>query len=37
MEDILILFKDSKKLKLFNSQLNENKILFKKENSKPLF
>ena len=35
MEDVLILFKTSKKLKSFDSQLNENKIVFTKENNAP--
>ena len=32
MGDVLILFRNSKKLKAFDKQLLENKIIFKKEN-----
>ena len=37
MGDILILFRNSKKLKAFDKQLLENKIIFKKENNTPFF
>ena len=37
MGDVLILFRNSKKLKLFDKQLLENKIIFKKENNTPFF
>ena len=36
MGDVLIFFKNSEKLKLFDSQLNENKIVFTKENNAPV-
>ena len=35
MGDVLILFRNNKKLKLFDKQLLENKIIFKKENNTP--
>ena len=35
MGDVLILFRNSKKLKSFDKQLVENKLIFKKENNKP--
>ena len=37
MGDVLILFRNSKKLKLFDSQLNKNKILHEKESYKPFY
>ena len=37
MGDVLILFRNSKKLKIFDKQLLENKIIFKKENNTPFF
>ena len=37
MGDVLILFRNNKKLKLFDKQLLENKIIFKKENNTPFF
>ena len=33
MGDVLILFKNSKKLKLFDKQLNDNNIIYKKESN----
>ena len=35
MGDVLILFRNNKKLKLFNNQLVENKIIYKTENNSP--
>ena len=35
MGDVLILFRNSKKLKAFDKHLIENKIIFKKENNSP--
>ena len=35
MGDVLILFRNSKKLKLFDKQLLENKIIFKKAKNSP--
>ena len=37
MGDVLILFKNSKKLKLFDKQLNDNNIIFKKESNLPFY
>ena len=37
MGDVLILFKNSKKLKLFDKQLNDNNIIYKKESNLPFY
>ena len=37
MGDVLILFKKSKKLKLFDKQLNDNNIIYKKVNNLPFY
>ena len=37
MGDVLILFRNSKKLKLFDKLLNENKLPYKKESNKPFY
>ena len=37
MGDVLILFKNSKKLKLFDKQLNDNNIIYKKVNNLPFY
>ena len=34
-DNVLILFKKSKKLKLFNNQLDDNNIIYKKESNLP--
>ena len=33
MGDLLILFRNSRKLKIFNKQLNDNNIMYKKESN----
>ena len=37
MGDVLILFKNSKKLKSFEKQLNDNDIIYKKESNLPFY
>lgn len=37
MGDVLILFRNSKKLKLFDKLLNENNVIYKKESYKPFY
>ena len=37
MGDVLILFKNSKKLKSFDKQLNDNDIIYKKESNLPFY
>ena len=36
-DNVLILFKKSKKLKLFNNQLDDNNIIYKKESNLPFY
>ena len=37
IRDVLIFFRHSKKLNFFNSQLNENNIMYKKESNAPFY